>query len=79
MKTKITPEPIVQEIFQDMPTQYMIQQELQDIYNSLDHIRMGNVGEIEPIIVYMPEEELEKLEEPKQDNKFQEESLYEEI
>jgi len=73
MKTKITPEPIVQEIFQDTSTQYMIQRELQDIYNSLDKLKK------QPIIIYMPQEELESLDEPTQDNKFQEELVYEEI
>lgn len=73
MKTKITPEPIVQEIFQDTSTQYMIQQELQDIYNSLDKLKK------QPIIIYMPQEELESLDEPTQDNKFQEELVYENI
>jgi hypothetical protein len=73
MKTKLKPEPIVQEIFTDISTQYLIQQELQDIYNSLEIINQ------EPIIIYMSEEELEALEEPKQDNKFQEEPVYEDL
>jgi hypothetical protein len=73
MKTKLKPEPIVQEIFTNIPTQYLIQQELQDIYNSLEIINK------EPIIIYMSEEELEALEEPKQDNKFQEEPVYEDL
>ena len=74
MKTKITPEPIVQEITQDFGMQYMIQQQLQDIYNSLDKIKQQK-----PIIIYMSQEELEALEEPEQDNKFQEELVYEDI
>jgi hypothetical protein len=74
MKTKITPEPIVQEITQNFGTQYMIQQQLQDIYNSLDKIKQQK-----PIIIYMSQEELEALEEPEQDNKFQEELVYEEL
>ena len=71
---EITPEPIVQEITQDFGTQYMIQQQLQDIYNSLDKIKQQK-----PIIIYMSQEELEALEEPEQDNKFQEELVYEEL
>ena len=77
LKTKITPEPIVQEITQDFGMQYIIQQHLQDIYNSLDKIKQQEPQE--PIIIYMPQEDLEALEEPKQDNKFQEELVYEEI
>ena len=73
MNAKVKPEPIVQEIFSDTATQYLIQQELQDIYDSLEIINK------EPVIIYMPEEELEALEEPKQDNKFQEESVYEDL
>jgi hypothetical protein len=74
MKTKLIPEPIVQEITQDFGLQYMIQRDLQDIYNSLDKIKLQ-----EPVIIYMSQEELEALDEPKQDNKFQEEPVYENI
>ena len=59
---------------EDFGTQYMIQQQLQDIYNSLDKIKQQK-----PIIIYMSQEELEALEEPEQDNKFQEELIYEDI
>jgi hypothetical protein len=94
MKAKITPEPIVQEIFQDTTTQYLIQQELQETYDSLERIRLLNnlqifLDELQELksqdsfeennIIYMPQEELERLEEPKQDNKFQEEVVYENI
>lgn len=74
MKTKIIPEPIVQEITQDFSMQLMIQRDLQDIYISLDKIKSKH-----PVIIYMSQEELEALEEPKQDNKFQEELVYEDI
>jgi hypothetical protein len=60
----------MREIIHNYTEQYSLQQELQDAYS---------VGQIEPIIIYMPQEELESLEEPKQDNKFQEEPVYEDL
>jgi len=65
-------EPVVKEIFHDMATQYLIQQELQDIYDCIDKIKQ------QPTIVYMSQEALESLE----DNNIninQEEFNYEDI
>jgi hypothetical protein len=89
MKTKV--DPIVSKIFQDTTTQYLIQQQLQDIYNCLDNNitpqeaisklnhNLNTNNKSQPNIIYMSQEELELLEEPKQDNKLQEEINYENI
>ena len=53
--SKPTIEPIVKEIVHDFPTQYMIQQELQDIYDCLDKIKQ------QPTIIYIPQYLLESI------------------
>jgi len=73
MKTKIKIEPEVKTIFHDDTTQYLIQQTLQDIYSYLDKLKE------QPAIIYMSQEELVALEEPKRNSKFQEESIYEDL
>jgi len=68
----MTIEPIVKEITQDYSNQLLIQQELQDIYNCIDKLKQ------QPNIIYMPQEQLESLE----DNNIninQEEFNYEDV
>lgn len=89
MRTKVGP--VVNKIFQDTTTQYLIQQQLQDIYNCLDNNitpqeainklnhSLNTNNKSQPDIIYMSQEELELLEEPIQTNKLQEEINYENI
>jgi hypothetical protein len=66
---KLEIEPIVAEITQDYSTQLLIQQELQDIYDALKLIN----------IIYIPQDELEDIENTKNNNINQDEFNYENI
>jgi len=84
----MTIEPIVKEITQDYSTQLLIQQKLQDIYDSLDKLKLHNdlqefldeVNQLklqERYIIYMPIDKLEDIENTDTDN--QDEFNYENI
>jgi hypothetical protein len=74
MPKKLEIEPLVKKIFQDYSTQLLIQQELQDIYDCINIIQNSKRN-----IIYLPEEQLELLEEKNNLNKLQEDLLYEDI
>lgn len=64
-------DPTIEEIFQDDSSKYLAQREFEEICALIDIIN-------KPIIIYLPEDELESIEDPI-DNKFKEDLFYESI